>query len=269
MRPEQRRWPLLAIGTPAFVAVWSGWVGLGEKTGFGVVHPLPGIHDEFTINSAITLPFGGEAFAIYALHLATHRATNARARRFAWRASIAGLALGWLGQVAYHLMEAGGVRHAPWWITVFVAGLPVLVVGAAAYLWHLAGQDDEAEASPPPEAEATGHEAQGEASPEPEARGNEAGQEATPEGEAPEAQAQDEATGEAEDEAQPEAVPPAPPRQQAGPSLQDVMDAIEAGQIPSPSRNHLKAHFKIGSKKADALIEEYRARETETLQAIG
>ena len=26
-----RRWPLIAIAAPAFVATWSGWVGLGEK----------------------------------------------------------------------------------------------------------------------------------------------------------------------------------------------------------------------------------------------
>jgi hypothetical protein len=48
------RWPLLLLAAPAFVAVWSGWVGLGSLAGFGMVHPLPGIADEFSINSAIT-----------------------------------------------------------------------------------------------------------------------------------------------------------------------------------------------------------------------
>jgi hypothetical protein len=38
-----RSWPLLVLALPAAVAVWSGWVGIGQMTGFGQVHPLPGI----------------------------------------------------------------------------------------------------------------------------------------------------------------------------------------------------------------------------------
>jgi hypothetical protein len=38
-----RSWPLLVLAAPAAVAVWSGWVGIGRMTGFGLVHPLPGI----------------------------------------------------------------------------------------------------------------------------------------------------------------------------------------------------------------------------------
>ena len=53
---SRRRWPLLLIGASAGTATWSGWVGLGELTGFGVVHPLPGIWDDLTLNTAITLP---------------------------------------------------------------------------------------------------------------------------------------------------------------------------------------------------------------------
>ncbi len=51
-------WPVVLLALPAFVAIWSGWVGLGGLTGFGVVHPLPGIWDSFSINSAITLRSG-------------------------------------------------------------------------------------------------------------------------------------------------------------------------------------------------------------------
>ncbi len=61
------RWPLYLIASPAAVAVWSGWVGLGGLCGFGVVHPLPGIVDSFTINTAVTLPVGVEAYGAYAL----------------------------------------------------------------------------------------------------------------------------------------------------------------------------------------------------------
>ena len=39
------RWPLFLIAAPAAVAVWSGWVGLGEMCGFGPVDLLPGIGD--------------------------------------------------------------------------------------------------------------------------------------------------------------------------------------------------------------------------------
>ena len=61
------RWPLLLIAAPAAVAIWSGWVGLGELCGFGPIHPLPGIADGCTINTAITLPVGVEAYGAYAL----------------------------------------------------------------------------------------------------------------------------------------------------------------------------------------------------------
>jgi len=61
------RWPLFLIASPAAVAIWSGWVGLGGLCGFGPIHPLPGIADGFTINTAITLPVGVEAYGAYAL----------------------------------------------------------------------------------------------------------------------------------------------------------------------------------------------------------
>ena len=65
--PSVRRWPLVLIASPAAVAIWSGWVGLGELCGFGPIHPLPGIADGFAINTAITLPVGVEAYGAYAL----------------------------------------------------------------------------------------------------------------------------------------------------------------------------------------------------------
>ncbi|GAA3519151.1 hypothetical protein GCM10023075_81360 [Streptosporangium album] len=62
-----RRWPLALLALPAGVATWSGWVGLGEMTGFGPVKLLPGIADDWEINSAVTLPIGVEAYAAFAL----------------------------------------------------------------------------------------------------------------------------------------------------------------------------------------------------------
>ncbi|ONI67447.1 ABC transporter permease [Kribbella sp. ALI-6-A] len=132
-----RSWPVLLLALPAFVAVWSGWVGLGELTGFGVVHPLPGIADGFTINSAITLPIGVETYAAFALRVWLSGRVPAKARTFAKVSALASLALGALGQVAYHLLEAQGVTSAPWPITTAVACLPVAVLGMGAALAHL------------------------------------------------------------------------------------------------------------------------------------
>ncbi|MFI5698390.1 ABC transporter permease [Kribbella sp. NPDC051586] len=136
MRPV-RSWPVLLLALPAFVAVWSGWVGLGELTGFGVVHPLPGIADGFTLNSAITLPIGVETYAAFALRVWLSGRVPAKARKFAKVSALSALALGALGQVAYHLLEAAGVTAAPWPITTAVACLPVAVLGMGAALAHL------------------------------------------------------------------------------------------------------------------------------------
>ncbi|WP_088284603.1 hypothetical protein [Kineosporia sp. A_224] len=135
----RRRWPLLLIGASAGTATWSGWVGLGELTGFGVVHPLPGIWDGLTVNTAITLPVGVEAYAVYALAVATDpRPLTPLARRWAWASAAGALLLGMGGQIAYHLLEARDVTAAPWWVVALVSSLPVLVLGAASLLWHLA-----------------------------------------------------------------------------------------------------------------------------------
>ncbi|MEU5827551.1 ABC transporter permease [Micromonospora tulbaghiae] len=136
-------WPLVLIGLPAFVAIWAGWVGLGGLTGFGVVHPLPGIADGFSINTAITLPIGVEVYAAYSLRAWLSGTAPARARRFAKWSGIGSLVVGALGQVAYHLLVAAGITSAPWWITTAVACLPVAVLGMAAALAHLMHDDAE------------------------------------------------------------------------------------------------------------------------------
>jgi len=123
---------------PAFVAIWSGWVGLGELTGFGTVHPLPGIADHFSINTAITLPIGVETYAAYALNIwLTGHTHTPRARRFAKWSALGALTLGALGQVTFHIMTAAGMTTAPWPITTLVSCLPVVVLGCGAGLRHL------------------------------------------------------------------------------------------------------------------------------------
>ncbi|OLS99360.1 hypothetical protein BJF90_39305 [Pseudonocardia sp. CNS-004] len=134
------RWPILVIALGAFVSIWGGWVGLGKLAGFGPVQLLPGIADEFVINSAITLPLGVEAYAFYALWVWLAPAAArvpARARRFACWSSVAALGVGLFGQATYHLLAAAGAERAPDAVVVFVSCLPVLVLGAAAALTHL------------------------------------------------------------------------------------------------------------------------------------
>lgn len=62
-----RSWPLVLLAIPATIAVWSGWVQLGQMTGFGLVRPLPGLWDSLQVNTAITLPIGVEAYGAFAL----------------------------------------------------------------------------------------------------------------------------------------------------------------------------------------------------------
>jgi hypothetical protein len=131
------RWPLYLIAAPAAVAVWSGWVGLGTLCGFGVVHPLPGIADGFTINTAVTLPVGVEAYGAYALRAWLTPGASETARKFARWSAIGALALGMLGQVIYHVLSAAHATRAPWPVVVLVSCLPVVTLGFGAALTHL------------------------------------------------------------------------------------------------------------------------------------
>jgi len=136
-------WPVLLLALPAFVAIWSGWVSLGELSGFGLVHPLPGIADHLTINTAITLPIGVETYAAYALWVWLSGRAPYAARRFAKWSAIGSLMFGAAGQVTYHLMAAAGMSSAPWLITAAVACLPVAVLGMGAALAHLLHSTDQ------------------------------------------------------------------------------------------------------------------------------
>jgi len=133
-------WPLYLLLLSALVAIWSGWVGLGELAGFGTVNLLPGIGDGLTVNTVITLPIGMEAYAGYALYVWLSGKAAKEALSFAKWSAFAALATGAFGQVAYHLLSAAGVTEAPWWITSFVSTIPVAVVGMAAGLAHIANK---------------------------------------------------------------------------------------------------------------------------------
>jgi hypothetical protein len=146
-----KRWPLIPIAAPAAVAIWSGWVGLGELCGFGPVRVLPGISD-LTINTAITLPIGVEAYAAYALGAWMSPGSPPEARRFARWSALGALAYGMAGQIIYHLLAAAHATAAPWPVVVVVSCMPVAVLGLAAALTHLLRQGSEVPAS---EVEAT------------------------------------------------------------------------------------------------------------------
>ncbi|WP_320069560.1 ABC transporter permease [Micromonospora sp. RTGN7] len=130
-------WPVVLLALPAFVAIWGGWVGLGKLTGFGKVNLLPGIGSGWVIDTAITLPIGVETYGAFALYVWLSGRVPAPAARFAKWSALGSLAIGALGQVAYHLLIAAGIISAPWWITTLVACLPVAVLGMGAALAHL------------------------------------------------------------------------------------------------------------------------------------
>jgi len=138
-----RSWPLLVLAVPAVAEVWSGWVGIAQKTGFGMVALLPGIWSSLHLDTAVTLPVGVECYAAYALRawLATGHAISDRTRRFAKRSAICSFALGMAGQVAFHLMDQDQITRAPWGITALVSCLPVLVLGMGTALAHMLRED--------------------------------------------------------------------------------------------------------------------------------
>jgi hypothetical protein len=142
------RWPLWLIASPAAVAVWSGWVALGSMCGFGPVNLLPGVGHGFTLDTAITLPVGVEAYGAYALGAWLVPGTPERARVFARRSAIGALLLGMGGQVIYHLLAAAHAGRAPWPVVVLVSSLPVVTLGFGAALTHLL--HDDAESVPEP-----------------------------------------------------------------------------------------------------------------------
>jgi hypothetical protein len=145
-----RSWPLLVLAAPAVAEVWSGWVGIAQKTGFGLVSPLPGILPSLHLDTSITLPVGVEAYAAYALRawLSGEHSVSDRTRRFAKWSAIFSFALGMAGQVAYHLMAQAGMARAPWAITTVVSCLPVLVLGMGTALAHMLRADAGARDTP-------------------------------------------------------------------------------------------------------------------------
>ena len=138
-----RSWPLLVLAAPAAAEVWSGWVGIAQKTGFGLVSPLPGIWPSLHLDTTITLPVGVEAYAAYALRawLARDSWIASRTRRFAKWSAICSFALGMAGQIAYHLLAQAGAARAPWPITTVVSCLPVLVLAMGTALAHMLRAD--------------------------------------------------------------------------------------------------------------------------------
>lgn len=135
-------WPLIVICLPAGVSVWSGWVGLGQLTGFGVIQLLPGIADDVRVNTSIVLPISVEAYGAFALGCwLTAGVYSARTVRFAKWSAVVSLLVGFIAQAAYHLMAASGMTRAPSLIIVLVAGVPVIVLGLASALAKMVVSD--------------------------------------------------------------------------------------------------------------------------------
>jgi hypothetical protein len=132
----QRRAGLYVIGAGAAVSLWGGWVGLGGLSGFGEVQLLPGIWDSFKVNTAITLPLSLEAYGMVALG-------------YALKTGIASFAVGMAAQATFHLLTSWHKLHAPWPIIVAVSWVPVIMLGLASVLYHLAGQKPDEEPAVP------------------------------------------------------------------------------------------------------------------------
>jgi hypothetical protein len=120
--------------------VWSGWVGIAQKTGFGLVSPLPGILPSLHLDTSITLPVGVEAYALRAW-LAGEHSVSGRTRRFAKWSATCSFALGMAGQIACNLLAQAGAARAPWPVTMIVSCLPVLVLAMGTTLAHMLRAD--------------------------------------------------------------------------------------------------------------------------------
>ncbi len=94
-----RSWPLLVLAAQAAAEVWSGWVGIAQKTGFGLVSPLPGILPALHLDTAITLPVGVEAYAART-HCAPGWQVSQRTRWFAKWSATCSFLFGMAGQAA-------------------------------------------------------------------------------------------------------------------------------------------------------------------------
>jgi hypothetical protein len=153
-----RSWPLLVLAAPAAAEVWSGWVGIAQKTGFGLVSPMPGILPSLHLDTSITLPVGVEAYAAYALRawLAREHSISGRTRRFAKWSAICSFALGMAGQVAYHLLAQAGAARAPWPVTTIVSCLPVVVLAMGTALAHMLRADAHTAADGPDDTRTAG-----------------------------------------------------------------------------------------------------------------
>lgn len=136
-----RLWPLTVIGLAAFVALWSGWVGLGAMTGFGPMRLLPGIWDHFVVNTAVVLPISLEAYAWFALKVLLTGSYSVATTRFAKRSTWFALGVGGGAQASYHLMAAVHWSVAPWPVTMLVSVIPIIVLAFAASLAHRVRQE--------------------------------------------------------------------------------------------------------------------------------
>ena len=95
--------------------MWSGWVGIAQLTGFGVVPLLPGIWSSVHLDTAVTLPVGVECYAAYALRawLVGGHAISDRTRRFARWSAIFSFALGMGTALAHMLREDAAAADQP------------------------------------------------------------------------------------------------------------------------------------------------------------
>jgi hypothetical protein len=127
-----------AVGVPAFIAIWAGWVSLGLKTGWAEVKMLPSI-SEWTLNAVVVLPLSVEVLTLVSAGFFFHYQGTA-IRWVSGVASLGSTVLGIFGQIWSHYLTASG-QPAPWWLIDFVASLPVIALFVVGLLIHMAHRE--------------------------------------------------------------------------------------------------------------------------------
>ena len=138
-----RSWPLLVLAVPAAAEVWSGWVGIAQKTGFGAGPPAAG-HLVLAPPGHGHHPPGRRRVlrGLRAARLAGHRARDQRPDppvRQVVRDLLLRARHGRAGRLPPD--GPGRVTRAPWGITTLVSCLPVLVLGMGTALAHMLRDD--------------------------------------------------------------------------------------------------------------------------------
>lgn len=125
------------VGVAALVSSWAGWMGLAESAGW-TQHIV--VHD-VTLRLSWLLPVAVDVYAVVAARVWIRLpGLSAATRRFAAGSTIAGVALGVLANVTFHLAShpTGKLLYL---VAIVVAALPPIMLAVVAHLAALVAKD--------------------------------------------------------------------------------------------------------------------------------